>query len=148
MKRFKFGLTTLLRHRVNLEEKERVELSHIQFMYQTEQSHRISLESKLQETLKELTQKRAARTDHQELTWFYLYLDRLRLEIEQSGKRLAGLEQKLEKQREKVIDATKNRKVLDTLKTKKEKEYNLTMDKLEQKTIDDLVVIRYANKQH
>jgi flagellar protein FliJ len=147
MKRFRFNLATLLRHRVSLEEKERVELSNVRYRHQTQQNHHKSLQSKLRETLVELTEKRTASTDHQELTWYYLYIDRLHLEIKQSGRKLAQLEQELEKQRTRVIEATKNRKVLDTLKVKKEKEHNLTMDRMEQKAIDDLVVIRYANKE-
>jgi flagellar protein FliJ len=147
MKKFRFSLATLLWHRESLEDKERTELLRIRYKHQVEQDCRKSLENKLRETLAELKNKRAASAEQQELVLFQRYIDRLHLEIEQSARRLAKLDQELERQRIRVIEATKNRKVLDALNDKKKKEYTLNMDRLEQKTVDELVVVRYANKQ-
>jgi flagellar protein FliJ len=141
--KFRFNLETLLKHREDIEQKERDELFRLTYRYQTELRHRDDLILKSQETMNELARKRSENADHHELDLFYLYINRLTYEIEESKKRLAKLETEVQAQKEVVIEATKKKKVLATLKSKKEKEFILETEKQEQKEIDDLVITRY-----
>ena len=146
MKRFVFNLETVLRHRMNLEEKERNELSRIRYEFQTEVNRRDDLRGRLRETSMELSRLRSENADIAEVTWYYPYLERLRHEIQLSDKRIVQLDGTLQAQMLVVIEATKKRKVLDSLKTRKHQEFTLAADRQEQKNIDEIVVTRYARK--
>jgi flagellar FliJ protein len=136
----------LLQHRENVEQKERDELLRLTYKYQLELGRRDDLTSKFQETMKELSRKRIENTVPQEVNWFYLYLNRLTHEIAECEKRLSQLQSEIRVQKEVVIEASKKRKIIATMKAKKEKEYIVALEKQEQKEVDDLVVMRHANK--
>ncbi len=148
MKRFTFRLETLLRHRRNLEEKERNELYRLRALYQNEANNLQNLHTKQLATLRELAEKRSASADHAEIGWFYTYLDRLRFEMDQVRQRLLQIDKQIQRQKIVVIEATKRKKVLDTLKAKKQRQYTSELEKEEQKAIDEIVVIRYPQKAH
>jgi flagellar export protein FliJ len=145
--KFLFSLETLLRHREDIEQKERDELFRLTYRYHTELRHRDELTAKFRETMKELSLKRSANSEHKELNWHYLYLDRLTHEIEESEKRLAQLQSEVQAQKEAVIEAVKKKKVLASLKSKKQKEFAFEMEKQEQKEVDDIVVTRYKTRE-
>jgi flagellar FliJ protein len=140
-------LETLLRHRENLEQKARDELLRLTYNYQVELGRRDELRARFQETMKELSLKRSANTASEELQWFYLYLNRLTREIQESTKKLTKLESEVAAQRIVVVEASKKRKTLDLMKEKKERQFAFAMDKQEQKEIDELVVTRFGSKE-
>lgn len=143
MPKFRFSLETLLNHREDIEQKEREELLRLNYRLHTELRHRDELTVKFREIMNELSDKRSGNTDHKELDWYYRYLNRLTNEIGESEKRLAQLQSEIQAQKEVVIEAGKKKKVLASLKSKKQKEFVLEMEKQEQKEIDDIVVTRY-----
>jgi len=144
---FQFSLETLLRHRQDIEQRERDELFQRTCKYQNELRHREDLGIKLRDTMKELSARRSGTPDELELTWFHLYLNRLTHEIGESEKCLSRLQADVQTQKEVVIEATKKRKVLASLKSKQEKEFIFAMDKREQREVDDLVVTRHENQE-
>ncbi len=146
MKKFAFRLETLLRYRKNLEEKEQAELFQLFSRHQRENGHLQDLQRKHQEVLAELTEQKSAGADYGETSWFYLYLDRLRFEMRRSAERIYRLEQDIQEQKAVLIEASKKKKILDSLKTKEKKAYVSAADKQEQKAIDDLVIIRFPYK--
>jgi flagellar FliJ protein len=146
VKKFQFTLETLLQYREQIEQRERDELSRISYKYQKELQHKELLCSSRQVTVHELAMKHAENSSLAELSWFYLYIDRLNYEIGESEKRLLQLESELKAQKEVVIEASKKTKTLSTMKAKKEKEFLFAVDKQEQKDIDEIVVTRFAIK--
>ena len=144
MPKFRFSLETLLRHREDVEQREKEELLRLTYKYQIEVSNRNGLNARYQETTKEIAHKYAGNANDPELSWFYLYRDRLTHEIKECEIRLAKLQSEVQAQKEAVIEASKKKKTLASLKTKREKEFIFEMEKREQKEIDDLVVTRYT----
>jgi flagellar FliJ protein len=147
MKKFAFRLETLLHYRKNLEEKEQAVLFQLFSRLQRESNHLQDLQEKHQETLEELTQMRAEGAVYGETTWFYLYLDRLRFEMRRSSERIRQLEQDIQEQKAVLVEASKKKKILDSLKTKEKKAFISALDKQEQKAVDEIVVIRFPHKQ-
>ena len=146
MKKFAFRLETLLRYRKSLEEKEQAELFQLFSRHQRENGHLQDLQRKHREVLAELTEQKSAGADYGETSWFYLYLDRLRFEMRKSAERIYRLDQDINEQKAVLIEASKKKKILDSLKTRERKAYISAADKQEQKAIDDLVVIRFPFK--
>jgi len=145
--KFRFSLETLRRHRENLEQKARDELLRLTYNYQVELGRCNELRKKFQETLKEISIKRAENVAGEELEWFYLYLNRLTHEIQESTKRLDQLKSEVEAQKIVVVEAAKKRKTLDLMKAKKEKQFVFALEKQEQKEIDELVVTRFTGRE-
>jgi flagellar protein FliJ len=145
--KFTYNLETLLRYREEIEDRERDELHRLTYKHQVEDNVRNGLSDKLYETMHDLAAMCADVSRDQELTWFHLYLNRLTREIRECEQHLAQLKSEIETQKEAVIEASKNRKTLASMKAKKEKEFFMDQEKREQKEIDDLVVARYKKSE-
>jgi flagellar export protein FliJ len=85
--------------------------------------------------------------DPGEVTWYCSFLNRLDCEIEQVSTHIRALRQELEKQMAAWVERSRDKKVLESLRTRKEREHLAAMEKLEQKTIDEIVVTQFANKK-
>jgi flagellar export protein FliJ len=147
MKRFSFPLETLLNHKKIIEDKERNELLRLRSLLQKESSLLQELKDRHRETLEGLAQQRGAGADQAEIEWFCVYLNRLKHEQEQSRKKIAALEKDVERQKTAVVEASKQMKVIDTLKSKQHRQYVSVAEKEEQKAVDELVVIRYPQSR-
>ncbi len=147
MAKFHFSLETLLRHRENTEQRERDELLRLNYQHQLEIRNRENLSIQFRETMNELSIKRNENPSNQELTYFYLYLNRLTYEIGECEKRILKLQSQVQAQKEVVIEATKKKKTLATMKAKKEREFLVAQEKQEQKEVDELVVTRYITRE-
>jgi len=145
--KFTYNLETLLRYREEIEDRERDALNRLTYKYQLENSIRNELAVKFRETMHDMAAKYADKFRDEELSWFHLYLNRLTCEIGEREKRLVQLQSEIKAQKEAVIEASKNRKTLASMKAKKEKEYFMEQEKREQKEIDDLVVTRYTRSE-
>lgn len=146
MKKFLFRLETLLQHRRHIEEKERTKFSRLRGELLAAYDHRESLCAKQAETLSELTVKKTGVCDTREITWFYRFLDRLGQEMERSAARIAQLQKQLEEQKQVMIEATRGKKMIENLRTKRESEFRVALERDEQKSVDELVVTRFALK--
>jgi flagellar FliJ protein len=147
MKKFVFRLETLLQHRHNIEERERIKFSCIRGELMAALEHMKHLRAKQAQTLSELASKKSGKCDSQEIAWFYSFLDRLSWEMERCSERIGKLEQHLEAQKQIMIEASRNKKMVQNLRNKKEKEFLVSLERIEQKSIDEIVVTRYARKQ-
>ena len=143
MAKFRFSLQTLLRYREDAEQTARDEMMLRVSRQQQEQQKLDGLQSKRTETSAEMAAKQQEDEAYDELIYYRMYLDRLDLEIENSHKRLVRLRAEVEIQRKKLVEASKKRKTLTSLRNKKEKEFILEQEKTFQKEIDDLVVVRH-----
>jgi flagellar export protein FliJ len=90
-----------------------------------------------------MAEKQQEDTAYNELVYYRMYLDRLDLEIENSQRRLVRLKAEVEVQRKVLVEASKKRKTLTSLRDKKQKEFNQALEKTFQKEIDDIVVLRH-----
>ena len=147
MAKFRFNLEFLLKHREDIEQKERDALLRLNYSYQLALRHRGILERKRRETMLQLSLKQAENPEAGDLEWFLLYINRLTHEIEENEKQLMKLNDEIQKQKEVVIRAVKDRKLISTLRKKREKEFNIAQDKKEQKEVEEWVATRYAVKR-
>ncbi len=146
MRKFVFRLENLLQHRTHLEEKERNKFSHMRAELLAELSHRHALQIQQRNALAELIDKNSGVYDAQEISWFYLYLDRLDHEIHRSNERAAQLEKNLEAQKQIMVEAARHKQMIENLKTKRYKEYCVALDREDQKSVDEIVVTRFARR--
>jgi flagellar export protein FliJ len=143
MAKFRFSLQALLRRREDAEQAARDEMLLRVSRQQQEQQKLDDLKSRRIENAAEMAAKQLDNTAYGELIYYRMYLDRLDMEIDNSQRRLVRLRAEVEIQRKVLIEASKKRKTLTSLREKKEKEFNLAVEKAFQKEIDDIVVIRH-----
>ena len=144
MAKFRFSLEVLLKHREDIEQREKDSLMKAIYSYQLALRHRDSLEEKKRETKRKLSRKEAESPQAGDLEWFRLYLNRLAHEIEQSEKELEKLDSEVQEKKKAVVEAVKKRKVISTLKAKRKKEFNIALDKKEQKEVEEWVATKVA----
>ena len=147
MAKFRFSLQALLKRREDVEQAARDEMMLRVSRQQQEQQKLDDLRNRRNETAVEMAGKQQEDTAYGELIYYRMYLDRLDLEIENSHRRLVRLKAEVEIQRKILVEASKKRKTLSSLRDKKEKEFKLALEKTFQKEIDDIVVLRHSHKQ-
>jgi len=147
VRKFAFNLETLLRHRTNLEERERELLGAIYNRLQVEIGRMDRLRAKHAEVRSQLSRQELREYDAREIGWYCTFLRRLDHEMEQTARRIQNLRQELEAQMVAWIERSKDKKVLENLRQRKERDYRKAMDRIEQKDIDELVVTRYAREK-
>ncbi|MDR1728755.1 MAG: flagellar export protein FliJ [Acidobacteriota bacterium] len=146
MGRFRFNLQTLLQHREDQEQTARDELLRRSFRVQSEMRRLDELRAKAKATAEEMVARQAENLPHGELDGYRLYLDRLRAETGVCEENLARLRMEVEEQKKAVVEASKRRKTISSLREKKEKAFTLEQEKAWQKEMDDLVVVRYKGR--
>jgi flagellar FliJ protein len=146
MKKFSFRLETLLQHRAHREEQEREKFTRMRNEVLAGIAHRDALTASQAQTMKELGEAQCAHCDPQEVQWYERFLEYLKEEIKRSITRLAELEKKLEAQKQVMIAASRDKKIIENLKKKKILEFKFAMEREEQKMVDETVVTRYATK--
>ena len=144
MAKFRFSLEVLLKHREDIEQKERDALLRLIYSYQLALRRRDTLEQKRRETMLQMSLKQAENPEAGDLEWFRLYISRLIHEIEENEKQLMKLNTEIQEQKKVVVEAVKKRKVISILRAKREKEFNIAQDKKEQKEVEEWVAARYA----
>ena len=147
MAKFRFSLQALLKRREDVEQAARDEMMLRVSRQQQEQQKLDDLRNRRIQTAMEMAEKQQEDTAYGELIYYRMYLDRLDLEIENSHRRLVRLKAEVEIQRKILVEASKKRKTLSSLRDKKEKEFKLALEKTFQKEIDDIVVLRHSHKQ-
>jgi flagellar FliJ protein len=147
MKKFSFGLETLLQHRIRLEDNEKNKFTKIRAELQGEWNRKETIAARQKESRSELGLRQAESCDPEEIGWYQRYLSRLDLEMKRSLERVVELEKHLETQRQIMVEASRNKQMIENLKKKKRKEHITAAEREEQKSIDEMVVTRFALKQ-
>jgi len=147
VKKFVFRLETLLQHRQSLEERERTKFSRVRGELLAEQANLQQLQTKHQETRSDLASKKTGDCDGGEIDLCYRFLNRLDREIVQSTRRLVQLQMQVEKQKQSMIEASRDRKMIENLREKREKEFQVALEQGERKAVDEIVVTRFGFRQ-
>lgn len=117
------------------------------FEYQTEMRNRADLNVKRHQTMSQIVRMQTENQDQKELAWFYLYLNRLTLEINECEKSLLKLESEIQIQKEVLLEASKKRKTLSSMKARQKKDFIRDLERQEQREVDELVVSRFVVRE-
>lgn len=137
MAKFSFRLQPVLNIKTQQEENLKNELGKAVQRLETEKLELARLEGSLNELISEFNEKTKKSTVHK-LIEFNEYLSLLTSKIKLQKENVNCAAQNVDKVREELVTAVKERKILDKFKEKKLEEYNLEQKKLEQKTNDEV----------
>ncbi len=146
MPTFRFRYETLLEHRRRLEDAAQRELAqHLRTrMILHDQLRR--QQQTIQESKQQLGQSLVGRVDVAAVGRFAQYSGQARLTGQQIVQRLAALERTVAEARERLLDASRQRKALEVLRDKHLRQWQREQELLEQNEIDDLTTQRYARQ--
>ena len=141
---FQFSLQSLLDHRIRLEEARQKEFSDRKKKYLREEERLARLVWDRSRCSKEFSQKQAEGVLVTESLLYTAYLARLADEIRIQQKAVEQAAAKMEKKRQELVQALKDRKTIEKLKEKKYRDYLRAAKKLEEKLMDEVAVTRFG----
>ncbi|HOA55435.1 MAG: flagellar export protein FliJ [Acetivibrionales bacterium] len=142
MAKFIFKLQSVLNLRKQKEDNIKNELG-IAIQRLEQEKRRLSeLENTLDATVREFNEKTRKTTVH-ELIEYNEYLSLLNSRIKSQKDNVNNAAQYVDKVREELVKAVKDRKILEKLKERHYEEFLLEQKKLEQKTNDEIVSYNY-----
>lgn len=145
MKKFQFQFETILRVKVKKEEKLKREL----FKLQALQFEQHQILEKIKEEKRKISKDKSNEelTDIQSLIYQEQYLNFLRKQIDNVNKKIQRLQNQIDDKIEEVIQASKEKKIFERLKTNQLTEYNKSIITNEQKVLDEIAVSKYNRKE-
>lgn len=135
MKQYKFKLDSILSFRERMEDQLKGELSDI--------GERLAEEEKRLADLNDYCRMEGERMlEREEITPLELslyngYLKGIRHRIEDGEKLVEEWRARVEKKREELVEAAKEKKILEVMKGKDQKQYQVALGKIEQRMLDE-----------
>ncbi|MDR1787756.1 MAG: flagellar export protein FliJ [Treponema sp.] len=135
MRRFVFGMERLLDLRAHREEDAKIALgSAVQALAAVERSMAALAEERARAAAGQFAPDNRA----EDFVYYARYLQRLDAQAERLSREAAAAELAVEQARERFLEASRERKVLDALKDKRKAAYKAAARKEEQKQIDEI----------
>lgn len=142
MAKFIFKFQSVLNLRKQKEDSIKNELANATRKLEAEKRKLSELETMLEDTVREFNEKTKKTTVH-ELIEFNEYLSLLNSRIKTQKENVNNAAQYVDKVREELVKAVKERKILEKLRERQFEEFLLEQKKLEQKTNDEIVSYNY-----
>ena len=137
MKSYKFKMDKVLEYRENVEKVKVEDFAKITHKLRREEEHL----KDLQETLEE--KKKVKQQDLCGMKMGFLYREKLKAEVDRQVSKVQEISVKAEAAQHVLIEARKDRKIMEMLKEKDREKYRLDLLNTEQKELDDLSVMRF-----
>lgn len=137
MKSYKFKMDKVLEYRENVEKVKVEDFAKITHKLRREEEHL----KDLQETLEE--KKKVKQQDLYGMKMGFLYREKLKAEVDRQVSKVKEISVKAEAAQHVLIEARKDRKIMEMLKEKDREKYRLDLLNTEQKELDDLSVMRF-----
>ncbi len=143
MNRFVFKLEPLYDYRQRLEEASQREFSEALLLLEEEERKLIELQNSYIKGCEDLDRLKEEGGQAEELGMYGAYFYGLKKHISEQQQIIESARQLFEARRSELEEATKEKKVVETLKEKSYDQYVKDLDKAEQKENDDLVSSRF-----
>jgi len=144
MKKFRFRLEKILKHKERLFNIARVEHSEALAQLRKEEAALHSLREKYSECLTELAQKMKKVFHVRELGPYYRFMTCTKQEIADQSKIVCAAIENEEKKRAVLMEAAKEKEALIKLRDKKYAEYSYALNREEQIFLDDISAAKYV----
>lgn len=144
---FKFKLEPVLALKEKVEENSKRELGvaiqHQEYLYQ----EKLKLIQEKKQAYEEAQQRAQNIVDVKSLKLFNTYSTYMEQRIEKKGKQLEEADKQVKLKREVLLEAVKERKILNNLKERQEEIFIEEEKQGEQRITDDLVTYKYGKKK-
>lgn len=136
----KFELEQVLKYRTEVERARKQEFA-VAKQNLDHACERLSQEKAMLEGLsKEFSNRQGELDSIEDIRMYSDFFGRKRLEVKDQKEQVEQLGRVADDQRDILLDASKDKKVLESLKDKKAKEFRMAMDKKEQEFMDEIAI--------
>ena len=136
----KFELEQVLKYRTEVERARKQEFA-VAKQNLDHACERLSQEKAMLEGLsKEFSNRQGELDSIEDIRMYSDFFSRKRLEVKDQKEQVEQLGRVADDQRDILLDASKDKKVLESLKDKKAKEFRMAMDKKEQEFMDEIAI--------
>jgi flagellar protein FliJ len=135
---YHFKMEKILEYKCNLEKTKVEDYAKINILLNKEQEHLDNLINEYDSKIK----KKVIST--YEMKSQFLYLEKLKKQLQAQKEKIDGISEKLEGARESLIEARKDRKIMEKLKEKDKEKFIFEASCQSQKELDDMAIIRFA----
>lgn len=142
MRKFVFNLEPLYGHRQRLEELSQKEFAEVNLTLQAEEKKLFELIATYKSAACDLDRRKEQGATVLEVETHHAYLEGMKQRIKTQEVAVSNIRVLLEKKRAALIDASRDRKVIELMKEKSLNAHQSRADKLEQKEADDLTSAR------
>ena len=149
MKNFKFKLQPVLDYREKIEDILKKELADLRARYEKERDALQFLIKTLKRKQEELKRKQIdhLELDVSELSLYYAYLSKVQQEISLQAIKVRELLSRVDAKRETLVEASKDKRIIEKLYDKHFEEFQQLLLKSEQNLIDEIATSQYKRKR-
>ncbi len=144
MAKFAFRLQSYLNLKEKLEEQKKLEYGKALAKLEEERKLKVSMENEKEETIASFKKGVSGAINSMEIQSFNNHIELLKRQIKQQEKVIAAAEKFVDTKRQELVEAVKNRKMLEKLKEKAKDEYIIEEKLGEQKIVDEVTSYRYS----
>jgi flagellar protein FliJ len=141
---FSFRLQSLLNYRRSLEDLAQIRLSERLRAYSLQEDRIRDLAERREACQSAFRVKTGEPTPVNELVFYLDFQDRSFEQLNRLEEGREKLKSEVQREREKLLSSTRDRKILEKLKEQQQKEFLQDLDRKERKQAEDLVVQRYV----
>ncbi len=142
MKRFRFKLQAVLDHRLRIEKAKKQAFAQAVGLVNQKQHQLEQIYGLLRQERAALAGKTTGLLDIDELLAHRRYVGSLELRLSHLHSELHKRQQLLDQRRQALLEASRDRKVLERLKDRRHEEYQLEMRRAEQREQDEIALSR------
>ncbi len=144
---FRFKMQSVLDYRSNIEEKVLGEYSDLKRRHADEKEILKQLVGRRREAVTELRATENKVMSALEIAERISYIESIRVQEEQQKTVIREVKALVEHKRRELMEAVKNKKVMEKLKERHAEEYRKEMSELEQKNSDEMSVLKFGRRQ-
>ena len=143
---FTFKLESALNYRKTLEEKKQVEFFEAKKQLEREKDLLAGIKTEQYEIIEQLKNIQEQPFSAPEIALYLSYIKLFKEKKSLQQEIIEKVSQKVEILREALLEAVKNRKIMDNLKDRQFREFNENMAAYERKVADETAVLRFVRK--
>ena len=144
---FKFKLQSVLEYRLNVEEKVQGEFSGAKRYLEEQKSILKALASERQHLMNDLRNMQQVTMRADDIATLVAYVETIRHKEKDQKNIIHQAKDQIEAKRKELVEAVKNRKVMENLKAKHEEEYKKDFNDREQKNSDEMAVLKFGRRE-
>lgn len=147
MASFKFKLQSLLNIKTQMEDTLKNQLAKAVRYLEEEKSALKNLKEEQKKCMSDISSESSNGVTVERLRNYNSYISFLKEKILNQTKRVKSAQEIVDNYRDELIQASKEKKVLETLKDKQYSEYLKEQEKIEQKRVDELISYKETTKR-
>jgi flagellar protein FliJ len=144
---FKFKLQSVLEYRMNIEEKILNEFSDVNRLLNQQKAILKALIIERESLMNDLRNMQSSRMRADDIATLVAYVENVRLKEKEQKNIIHQAKEVVEKKRKELIEAVKNKKVMENLRDKQAEEYQNNLSALEQKNSDEMSVLKFSRRE-